>query len=119
MPTRVFSLVGLHLRYFFNFGVPDTRFPQLKTSGGTSVFLILVYLNSKLLAEEWEPGYKRKFYDTFAGFGFRDFASDVAQVVERSKLSVKARRHGSPSFGTADDSDSSVVQSNEDDQLVV
>mmetsp|Transcript_27720 Transcript_27720/g.62136 ORF Transcript_27720/g.62136 Transcript_27720/m.62136 type:complete len:449 (-) Transcript_27720:1281-2627(-) len=70
-------------------------------------------------AEEWEPGYKRKFYDTFAGFGFRDFASDVAQVVESSKLSVKARRHGSPSFGTADDSDSSVVQSNEDDQLVV
>ena len=76
-------------------------------------------------SEEWEPGYKRRFYDTFAGFGFRDFASDVVQVVESSKRSMNARRHeaaansiGTPSFGTADDSESSIMQSNEDDQLV-
>lgn len=42
-------------------------------------------------AEEWEDGYKVRFYEG-PGFGFKDFAQDVNLIVESGKRSMQARR---------------------------
>ena len=42
-------------------------------------------------AEEWEDGYKMKFYDG-PGFAFKDFASDVNLIIDSGKRSMQARR---------------------------
>jgi hypothetical protein len=42
-------------------------------------------------AEEWEEGYKMKFYDG-PGFGFKDFAQDVNLIINSGKQSIMARR---------------------------
>lgn len=42
-------------------------------------------------AEEWEDGYKMKFYEG-PGFGFRDFAQDVNLIINSGKQSILARR---------------------------
>jgi len=42
-------------------------------------------------AEEWEDGYKMKFYQG-PGFGFKDFASDVNLIIDSGKRSMQARR---------------------------
>jgi hypothetical protein len=42
-------------------------------------------------AEEWEEGYKMKFYEG-PGFGFRDFAQDVNLIINSGKQSILARR---------------------------
>jgi len=70
-------------------------------------------------AEEWEDGYKMKFYEG-PGFGFKDFASDVGMVIDSGKRSMQARREEKekissmelsmgdskpPSFGSMDGSE--------------
>lgn len=42
-------------------------------------------------AEEWEEGYKGRFYQG-PGFGFKDFASDLNLIIDSGKKSMKARR---------------------------
>jgi hypothetical protein len=42
-------------------------------------------------AEEWEEGYKTKFY-AGPGFGFKDFAQDVNLIINSGKQSMQARR---------------------------
>lgn len=42
-------------------------------------------------AEEWEDGYKMKFYDG-PGFGFKDFAQDVNLIISSGKQSILAKR---------------------------
>lgn len=41
--------------------------------------------------EEWEEGYKVKFYEG-PGFGFGDFKDDVSLIIDSGKRSMKARR---------------------------
>lgn len=55
-------------------------------------------------AEEWEDGYKMKFYQG-PGFGFKDFASDVNLIIDSGKRSMQARREKK-----ADVCDSSVME---------
>lgn len=67
-------------------------------------------------AEEWEEGYKAKFFEG-PGFGFRDFADDVAHVIDSGKRSMQARKDKKKddktedssrevnSFGSMDDAD--------------
>ena len=43
-------------------------------------------------AEEWEDGYKAEYYKHTAGFGFKDFASDVNMIIDSGKRSMQARR---------------------------
>ena len=42
-------------------------------------------------AEEWETGYKMKYYDG-PGFGFKDFAQDANLIISSGKQSILARR---------------------------
>ena len=42
-------------------------------------------------AEEWEDGYKARFYEG-PGFGFKDFGDDVAVIIDSGKRSMQARR---------------------------
>ncbi|KAL7465099.1 hypothetical protein ACHAXS_005429 [Conticribra weissflogii] len=42
-------------------------------------------------AEEWEEGYKVRFYEG-PGFGFRDFAEDVSMIIDSGKRSLRARK---------------------------
>ncbi len=48
--------------------------------------------------EEWEDGYKRKFYEG-PGFGFKDFASDVNLIIDSGKRSMQARREKKADVG--------------------
>ena len=52
-------------------------------------------------AEEWEEGYKLRFYEG-PGFGFRDFASDVNLVIDSGKRSIQARREKKDGYTTED-----------------
>lgn len=57
-------------------------------------------------AEEWEDGYKVKFYEG-PGFGFKDFASDVNLIIDSGKRSMQARRderNGVSEFPVPDES---------------
>jgi len=42
-------------------------------------------------AEEWEDGYKVRFYEG-PGFGFKDFAQDINLIIDSGKQSIQARR---------------------------
>jgi len=56
-------------------------------------------------AEEWEDGYKIKFYDR-PGFGFKDFASDVSLVIDSGKRSMQAKREKKKQGSGLEDSSS-------------
>ena len=56
-------------------------------------------------AEEWEGGYKLKFYDR-PGFGFKDFASDVSLVIDSGKRSMQAKREKKKQGSGLEDSSS-------------
>ena len=55
-------------------------------------------------AEEWEDGYKTKFYGG-PGFGFKDFASDLNLIIDSGKRSMQARKEKK-----ADEGDSSAME---------
>lgn len=52
-------------------------------------------------AEEWEDGYKAEYYKHTAGFGFKDFASDVNMIIDSGKRSMQARRDKKEADGAA------------------
>jgi hypothetical protein len=49
-------------------------------------------------AEEWEDGYKIRFYEG-PGFGFKDFASDLNLIIDSGKKSMQARREKNADVG--------------------
>ncbi len=59
-------------------------------------------------AEEWEDGYKMKYYEG-PGFGFKDFASDVNLIIDSGKRSMQARKEKKADVG---DSSATMEDSN-------